>query len=238
MGRYERQLPLLGEEGQERLGRARIGVAGCGGLGTNVLTALASAGAGSLTIADGDVPADSNLNRQYVYRSGQTRKKAHIMEEWISSLNPGVSVSAFPERVTGDNAGEVFGGCDFLVDCLDSVSGRKMLNGYALSSGKTLVHAGVSGFHGQVTVVAPGRTPCLECLLKMGDPASPPPSIGAAVAFIGAAEAAEAIKIAAGLGSPLEGRLFTADLLSGSFEVTEVRRDEACPACGAQARRA
>ncbi|MDR3205563.1 MAG: HesA/MoeB/ThiF family protein [Candidatus Methanoplasma sp.] len=229
--RYERQLIIFGEDGQKKLSDARVGVVGCGGLGTNVLTALASAGVGHLVIADGDVPAPSNLNRQFIYRMGQERKKAELMAEWLASVNPNIDVRFHPEKVTTDNAEAVLGGSDILVDCLDNIPARKEISRYAVRSGKTLVHAGVIGFHGQVTVVVPGKTPCLDCLLKAVEKRPVLPSVGAAVSFIGAAEAAEVIKLITGVGEPLIGKLFTADLTSNSFEVVDVARDVQCPIC-------
>ncbi|MDR3282335.1 MAG: HesA/MoeB/ThiF family protein [Candidatus Methanoplasma sp.] len=229
--RYERQVILIGEDGQKKLGSAHVGVVGCGGLGTNVLTALASAGVGHLTIADGDVPAPSNLNRQFIYRIGQERKKADLMAEWLKSVNPNIEVTYYAEKVTSQNAGAVLDSSDILVDCLDNIPARKELSRYAVKSGKTLVHAGVIGFHGQVTVVVPGKTPCLDCLLKTVEKRPVLPSVGAAVSFIGAAEAAEVIKLITGIGEPLIGRLFTADLTCNSFEVVDISRDAGCQAC-------
>ncbi|MDR0887881.1 MAG: HesA/MoeB/ThiF family protein [Candidatus Methanoplasma sp.] len=230
--RYERQLIILGDEGQKKLKDAKVGVVGCGGLGTNVLTALASAGVGHLTIADGDVPAVSNLNRQFIYREGQERKKSELMKEWLTSINPDITVENYTVKVTPENAEEILGKSDIIVDCLDNFPARRQINEYAVKSGKTLVHAGVVGYHGQVTVVVPGKTPCLECILKAVEKRPILPSIGAVVSFIGAAEAAEVIKIITGTGEPLIGKLFVADLRTNEFEVLDLVKDQNCKVCG------
>jgi molybdopterin/thiamine biosynthesis adenylyltransferase len=230
--RYERQLIIFGDEGQKKLKDAKVGVVGCGGLGTNVLTALASAGVGHLTIADGDVPAISNLNRQFIYREGQERKKAELMKEWLTSINPDITVEHHTVKVTPENADAILGKSDIIVDCLDNFPARRQINEYAVKSRKTLVHAGVVGYHGQVTVVIPGKTPCLECILKAVEKRPILPSIGAVVSFIGAAEAAEVIKLITGTGEPLIGKLFVADLKTNEFEVLDLIKDPNCKVCG------
>lgn len=230
--RYDRQLPIFGEEGQDRLRTSTVGVIGCGGLGSTVITALSSAGVGRLVLVDRDSPDESNLNRQFIYRSGQTGRKADIAGRWAVSVNPDVSVVSHPLELTDGNCAGILSGCDVLVDCLDTVAARRMLNRYAVSSGKILVHAGVSGFQGQVTVVVPGRTPCLECILNDIGTVSVQPAVGCAVSFIGSAEAAEAVKMITGTGEPLAGRLLVADLEHNHFETVDLKRRPACPVCG------
>ena len=228
-GRYDRQSSLLGEEGQRLLSKSKVGIAGCGGLGTNVATALASAGIGGMILADGDVPDITNLNRQYVFREDDGRNKAEILTEWIRTMNPSVEAEAFTAFLNADNI-DVFDGCDVLVDCLDDATSRKLLNKYAVSKGKTLVHGGVNGFFGQVTVVIPGRTPCLECIMPDSD-RKHVPSISPAVSMIGSLQASEVIKTVAGHGESLAGRLWFMDMNDCFSEIVNVKRRQGCPVC-------
>lgn len=224
--RYDRQLPLWGEGGQRRLKDAVVGVAGCGGLGTTLLTNLASAGVGHLVIADGDVPDITNLNRQFVYREGQGDKKAVILRDWLLSVNPEIEVTVFTERLDSGNMPKVYGGCDMLVDCLDRIDTRKILNGYALSSGKTLVHAGVAGFTGQLTVVVPGSTPGLDDIyrnVRDAPPGTVTPSVGSMVSTMASMEATQVIQLITGKGSPFIGRMLFVDLQNGTFDVADLR---------------
>jgi len=229
--RYDRQLPIIGEEGQDKLESAVVGIIGCGGLGTNVATALASAGIGELVLMDGDSPSLTNLNRQYVYRENQTSNKSALLAYWLSSVNPDVSVHSIPEYLTEDNS-DLLDRCDILIDCLDSISARKVLNRYAMATRKKLIHGGVSGMQGQVTVMIPGTTPCLECILKINAKGHVLPSICPAVMTIGAIEAMEAIKVITGVGEPLTGKLLVIDLESEYHETIDLHKNPRCAVCG------
>jgi molybdopterin/thiamine biosynthesis adenylyltransferase len=232
--RYDRQLPLIGEDGQEKLAHAKIGIAGCGGLGTSAVTALASAGVGELVLADPDTPDITNFNRQYVYRPTDTETpKAELLRSWAEEVNPDCRVEDYVGAVSESSAGFVFSGCDMILDCLDSVTARRALNRWCVGAGMTLVHAGVTGFTGQVTVVVPGKTPCLECLYgHVRETTEHTPSIGAAVATVGSIEAAQAIILVTGKGEPLVGKMLTVDLTNSSSEVVEVSKNPDCPVCG------
>ena len=231
MSRFERQLPIFGEDGQRRIMEAKVGVAGCGGLGVNVITALAEAGVCRYVLCDHDVPDVTNLNRQFIYSAGDPRPKSVISAEWILALNPAADVEAICEPVTSDN-GDMFAGCDVIVDCLDSFEARVALNDHSQKLGIPLVHAGISGLNGQIYVSIPGRTPCLRCVLGTArDPEGPVPSVGAAVATLAGMEALEALKVITGLGSACEGALVTVDLGTMSVERTGFEADDGCPSC-------
>ncbi|MFA6805532.1 MAG: HesA/MoeB/ThiF family protein [Candidatus Methanomethylophilaceae archaeon] len=227
--RYSRQEEVFGVKGQSRIEKSTVGIIGCGGLGTYVATELASAGIGRLVLIDGDSPDITNLNRQFVYRDGDQEKKAILLARWIKDLNPDVFVEPHPVFINDWNT-DVLDDCEILVDCLDSVASRRVLNDYALKSGATVVHGGVSGMCGQVTVMVPGKTPCLECILK-GDDGDNNPSVSSAVAFIASVQANEVLKIASGIGKTLEGKILVADLEMGEVEVTPVSKDPTCSAC-------
>ena len=223
--RYSRQIPLFGEEGQEKLRKAKVGVAGCGGLGTTLLTNLASAGVGTLVIADVDVPDVSNLNRQFVYREGETEHKAELLKTWLTSVNPEIKVVTFCSTLNEENIDDVFRDCDILVDCLDRISTRKILSRCAVRTGKPLVHAGVTGFTGQLTVVIPGKTPDLEQIYdKVSDaPAGTViPSVGSMVSTIASLEATQVIQLITSTGSPFIGKMLLIDLDCGSIEVIDL----------------
>ena len=193
---------------------AKVGIAGCGGLGVNVITALAEAGVCRYILCDHDTPDVTNLNRQFIYTAGDPRPKSVISAEWILALNPAADVEAVSEPVTPEN-GDMFAGCAGIVDCLDSFEARMALDDHSQKMGIPLVHAGVSGLHGQLYVSVPGRTPGLRDVLGTArDPEGPVPSVGAAVMTVAGMEALEAIRLISGQASPCEGVLTTIDLES------------------------
>lgn len=232
--RYERQLPIVGEEGQNRIMSAIVGIAGCGGLGVNVLTDLVEAGFSRFVLADNQVPEISNLNRQFIYTAGDMRPKAEVAAQWVLALNPYSEVEAHAEPVTRESA-RMFAECDVIVDCLDNIDSRMALNDYSVESGIPLVHGGVSGLCGQVAVSVPGETPCLRCMIgsKSDDP-SPVPSIGAAVAAVAGMEALEVVRLVAEMDSPARGRLVTVDLGTMTMDSADIARDPECRSCGSQ----
>jgi len=210
--RFERQLPIFGEEGQQRIMNAVVGIVGCGGLGVNVITQLTMAGVTHFILCDHQTPELSNLNRQFIYTAGDFRPKSVIAAEWILALNPSAEIQANSEPLTELN-GNLFEGCDILVDCLDSFESRMILSDLAERMNVPLVHGGVTGMEGQIAVCVPGRTKSLrEMIGTLKSPESPVPSIGAAVSNIASMEALEVLKIISGLGTENEGKLITVDM--------------------------
>ena len=236
MGRYDRQLLVFGDEGQERIGKAKVGIVGCGGLGTNVSTALGVAGIGHFVIMDSDVPEDTNLNRQYVFcrhvDSGEeSRPKAELLAEWILGLYSKADVEYHVSRF-GEDTWSVFDDCDILVDCLDSIEGRMILNRYAVEKGKPLVHGGVHAFIGEITVIIPGRTPCLKCMMgDIPEPERPLPSIGSVVTTIGSMEATEVLKLILDRSSRTEGTFLSIDFEDWRVTPVHFKTDPGCPVC-------
>lgn len=230
MSRYERQLPIVGEEGQNRIMSAIIGIAGCGGLGVNVITDLVEAGFCRFVLCDGQVPDISNLNRQFIYSPGDMRPKAEVAAQWVMALNPYSEVIAHANPVTKENVSSMFQECDVIVDCLDNMASRMVLSDYSVESGKPLVHGGVTGLTGQVAVCVPGETACLRCMIgTVKDEEGPVPSVGAAVAAVAGLEALEVVKFAAGLESRSRGRLVTIDLESMTMDSADIEADPSCP---------
>ena len=216
--RFERQMPIFGEEGQQKIMSSVVGIVGCGGLGVNVVTQLCMAGVTHFILCDHQTPELSNLNRQFIYSAYDMRPKAVISAEWILALNPSAEVQANSEPLTEMN-GALFEGCDILVDCLDNFESRMILSDLAEKMNVPLVHAGVSGFEGQIAVCVPGRTKSLrEMLGTMKGPEGPIPSVGAAVSIIASMEALEVLKIISGIGTENEGRLITIDMKGWSTD--------------------
>jgi len=210
--RFERQLPVFGEEGQQRIMSAVVGVVGCGGLGVNVITQLVSAGVSHFILCDHQSPELSNLNRQFIYSASDYRPKSVISAEWILALNPSAEVQSNSEPLTELN-GDLFMGCDILVDCLDNFESRMILSDLSERMGIPLVHGGVSGLSGQIAVSIPGKTKSLrEMIGTMKDAEGPVPAVGAAVSVIASMEALEVLNIISGKGTDNAGRLITLDM--------------------------
>ncbi len=164
--RYARQLPILGEEGQEILRLSSVCVAGAGGLGCPVALYLAAAGVGHIRIVDPDRVDRSNLNRQILHAEPDiSRFKVESAAEKLRRLNPDIRIEPMPVAIDEGNADQLTGGMHLLLDALDSYSARYLLNRIAHERDIPLVHAAVSGFHGQITTIIPGETPCLRCII-------------------------------------------------------------------------
>lgn len=228
MNRYARQEALIGKEGQSKLAESTVAIVGCGGLGTYTSLLLALSGAGNLILIDGGEPEETDLNRQFFY-SGRSGRKAEILAEKLSEANPSVNIRTECSHLDESNAEKLTEGCDVIADCLDTVSSRRVLNRFALRNSIPLAHAGIDGMHGQVFLVVPGVTPCLECFMR-GDDGRIPDAYAPAVSLASSVQASEIIKYITGTGK-LSG-LFSFSLSDGSFSVTEIKPDPLCPACG------
>jgi hypothetical protein len=154
------------------------------------------------------------------YREGDEESKADLLSQWACDLNPEVTVDYYEGELNEFTLPALFEDCDILVDCLDNMETRRLLNDFAMESGKILVHAGVTGYIGQVTVIIPGKTPGLEEIYRYVKPsAGTPPSVGSMVSLIGSLEATQVIQMITGTGSPFVGKLATVDLQDGSMEI-------------------
>lgn len=229
-GRYSRQIPMVSEEGQERLIKARVAVIGCGGLGCNVMTQLAAAGVGEMVLADKDTPSETDLNRQFIYAGKEPAPKAELAAEWVRQISE--STKAVPVNIDLDerNADSVLKGCDIAVDCLDNNRTRMILNAAVLRKGIPMIHGAVDGPLGQVTVVVPGETACLECFLPETNPGMIP-AVGAVVSVIGGIQAVETIKMITGRGKPLKENLLSVKASTWEVRTVELRKRPGCGAC-------
>jgi len=232
LARYERQImiPDWGEAGQEKLKQAKIMVAGAGGLGSAVLTCLAVAGVGRIRIIDGDRVDLSNLNRQTLHSDKDIgRKKVDSAKERLEALNEDIRIEAVGQTITEENVLDLV--ADFpIVDALDNLPTRLLLNRVALRRNLPLFHGAVYGFEGRATTIIPGQTPCLRCLYQGVLPGRIP-VVGVTPAVIGCVQATEVIKYIIGIGELLTNRLLIYDGLSLRFSETKLRKDPDCAEC-------
>ncbi len=225
VSRYSRHLlvPGMGIEAQRRLLNARVAVVGAGGLGSPVLSYLAAAGVGHLTIVDDDVIDTTNLQRQVVHRAEDVgRPKADSAADFVRRLNPDVSVAVRRVRITADTAQELLAGHDLVLDGADNFPTRYAVSDASVALGIPVVWAAVLRFDAQVSTFVPGR----EGSVSLRDlyPLPPAPEdvpscaeagvLGALVGQVGSIMAAEAVKLVCGFGEPLVGRVLLVDALS------------------------
>jgi molybdopterin/thiamine biosynthesis adenylyltransferase len=231
--RYERQLGLLGQTGQRKLKRASVFIAGAGGLGTAVAAYLAAAGLGRIRIVDKDRVEIGNLNRQFLYTEADAGKmKAPALGRRLRRLNPHVDSAGRAGDVTSPEVHAELSSFDVVVDALDNFSARRVLNRASIRLGIPLVHGSIRGYYGQVTMVIPGRTPCLRCLFPENPEVPAPPALGPVCGVIGCLQGLEVIKYLLGKESSLANRLLVFDGLKGTLEEIEVKRRLECPDCG------
>ncbi len=236
--RYARQLVLreLGGPGQQKLKAAAVALVGVGGLGAPAALYLAAAGVGSLRLIDADTVALSNLQRQVLYTLDDIGvAKAAAAANALAALNPHVAVEPIARALTPANAAELLAGCDLVVDGTDDFATRFAVNAACHALNIPLVSGAIGRWTGQVGVFS-GK-PCYRCLV----PDIPPDAeicavvgvVGALAGVIGALMAVEAIKLIAGAGEPLAGRLLIYDALPAQTRTVKIAPDPACPVCSA-----
>jgi len=233
---YEWQLsvPGFGEAGQERLKGASVLVTRAGGVGGAAAYALAAAGIGRLVIAHGGNVRASDLNRQILMTADWVGKpRVESAARRLRELNPQLEVETVAENASDENAERLVRGVDLVLDAAPLFRERFALNRESVRQRKPMVDAAMYDFEAQLTTFVPGRGPCLACLI----PADPPawqrqfPVFGAVAATIGNLAAVEAIKLLAGLGQPLVGRLLLADLREMTFRSVRFERRADCAVC-------
>ncbi|MFQ5886416.1 MAG: molybdopterin-synthase adenylyltransferase MoeB [Anaerolineae bacterium] len=239
--RYSRQivLPHVGGKGQRKLLEAKVLLIGAGGLGSPAGLYLAAAGVGTLGIIDFDVVDISNLHRQIVHATKDIgRPKTISAAETIRAINPDVRVITHQERLTSENALEVFSQYDIIVDGSDNFPAKYLANDACVLLGKPLVFGAVFQFDGQASVFLPGNGPCYRCIFPEPPPPGAVPScqeagvFGAVPGVIGCIQAVETIKLILGLGTSLAGRLLIFDALMMEFTDVKMERNPDCPVCG------
>jgi adenylyltransferase/sulfurtransferase len=239
--RYSRHLiiPDVGMAGQKRLKNAKVLVVGAGGLGSPALLYLAAAGVGTLGIVDFDTVDESNLQRQIIHGVSDVNKsKAESAKESIAEINPYVSVVLHKERLDSSNVMEIFAPYDLIVDGTDNFATRYLVNDACVLLHKPYVWGSIYRFDGQASVFWADYGPCYRCLYPEPPPPGMVPScaeggvLGVLCASIGSIQVNEAIKLIAGIGEPLAGRLMIYDALEMSYRTVRVQKDPECAVCG------
>ncbi len=239
--RYDRQIMIkgFGEEGQEKLKRAKVIIAGGGGLGSPSSIYLAAAGVGTIRIVDHGSVELSNLNRQVLHWDKDIgRRKVASAAEKLKKLNPGVEIEAIEEVITEVNVSQLVADFDLIVDAMDNLPTRYLLNKAAIDKNIPFFHGAVYGFEGRAMTIIPGKSACLQCVYHGAvTPERKFPVIGVTPAVIGCIQAAEVIKYIAGIGELLTNRLLIYDGLNLKFTEFKVKKDPDCEHCGQQLRR-
>ena len=220
--RYSRQtmLPEIGIEGQRRLAAATVAVIGLGGLGSAAATYLTGAGVGRLVLVDGDTVSLSNLQRQVLYTEDSVgAPKAVTAAARLASQSSATRFDVIAEDLSGANADSIVAGCDIIVDCTDNYAARYLIDDVCARHGRPWVYGSIGATDGQLAVFNHLRRvryadlyPDREALCAL--PRVTAGVVGVVPGVIGTLEASEAIKIIAGFGDVLDGRLFTIDFKS------------------------
>ena len=239
--RYARHILLddLGIEGQQKLLASRVLIVGAGGLGSPVAMYLASAGIGQIILADHDRIEMSNLQRQILHTSERIGElKAESGRQTLRTINPEILVETRTTRLDADALMSEIGGVDLVVDCTDNFATRHAINRACVHHAKPLVSGAAVRYDGQISVfdTRDQASPCYHCLFPQADDVE---QVNCAtmgvfaplVGIIGSMQAAEAIKVIAGIGEPLTGRLLILDATDMKWHSVRVRRDPGCPVC-------
>jgi len=242
--RYSRHILLdeLGVEGQQRLLTSHALVIGAGGLGSPVALYLGTAGVGTITLVDHDTVDLTNLQRQIAHDLARVgRPKAASAAQSIAAINPEVRVVALQERAEAARLDELVAPADVVIDCSDNFKTRHAVNAACVKHGKPLVSGAAVGFDAQISVYDTRRpdAPCYACLF-------PPDAafeevrcatmgvFAPLVGIIGSMQAAEALKLLAGVGSSLAGRLQMLDARTMEWNEIRIARQPGCPVCDAR----
>lgn len=242
--RYSRQimLPQWDIEGQEKLLASRVLIVGLGGLGCPVAMYLAAAGVGELVLADFDEVDLTNLQRQIAHGEADVgRLKALSAQESLRQLNRTIKVTTISERLDESNLHGVVRQVDVVVDCTDNFTIRHQLNRASVHCGKPLVSGAAIRFEGQVSVFDPRQAdaPCYRCLYAQAPDenlsCSESGVIAPLVGVVGSMQALETLKLLAGVGQTLAGKLLMFDALNADWRSLKLPKDPACPVCGSGA---
>jgi adenylyltransferase/sulfurtransferase len=228
----------VGSRGQRKLMQSKALIVGAGGLGSPSAIYLALAGVGTIGIVDFDVVELSNLQRQVLHHTSDVgRRKVISARDNINAYNPDVNVVIHETRLESDNAMEIIGQYDLVVNGADNFATRYLVNDACYLLNKPLVDGSILIFDGQATLFLPGQG-CYRCLF----PAPPPPGmvpncaeagvLGALTGLVGSIQATEALKYFLGIGESLSSRLLLIDALSMTFREVKLKRNPACPLCG------
>lgn len=240
--RYSRHILLdaLGIEGQARILGTHALIIGAGGLGSPAALYLASAGIGKITLVDDDTVDFTNLQRQILHTQARVgMAKATSGKLALSAINPEIEIVALQERLSGAALDALVAGSDLVLDCTDNFSTRHAINRACVHHRKPLVSGAAIRFDGQISVYDLRRddSPCYHCLFPEGEDIE---EVRCAVmgvfapltGIIGTMQAAEALKLAAGIGESLTGRLLLLDVLEMEWRTVKFKQDTGCSVCG------
>lgn len=220
------------------LARARVLIAGVGGLGAPAAEALAAAGVGTLGLFDPDVVDVSNLHRQPLYDDAAIgRSKAAVAAERLRAQVPGLQIE-WERRAIADGDAPLVARFDVVLDGTDSIAAKFLVNDLAVAANRPLIHAGVVGMRGQLLTVCPGHTACYRCIFETPPPPEEAVScteagvLGPLPALLGALQAAEAVRVLRGETAAFADRLLTIDAWSGTWRSVSLARRLTCAVCG------
>jgi adenylyltransferase/sulfurtransferase len=237
---YSRQVALkeIGRQGQDRLKKSRVAVVGVGGIGTVSSLYLTLAGVGELTLVDQDTVELHNLHRQILFTAEDLRlPKAEMAAKRLQQVNPDVKVHSVADNLREDNVEQILKDIDLVVDGLDNMRTRYVINAYCSRRGIPYVFGGAIAMEGNVSVFHPPETPCLTCLLPTVEDRFLPGCdtrgvLGATAGIVGSIQAMETIKILAGVEDTLKGKLLVCDFRRMEFEKISIFRRQDCEVCG------
>jgi adenylyltransferase/sulfurtransferase len=227
----------LGTRGQQKLKEAKVAIIGLGGLGTVSALYLALAGVGNLTLVDQDTVEMNNLHRQVLYSLSDLRyPKVEAAERRIKQINPEVRVNAVPENVRSENVAAILDGTDCVVDGLDNMQTRYIVNKYCADGQLPFIFGGAIGLEGNAATLKVPETPCLECILPgLNDVGLPTCDtrgvLGATTGIVGAIQALEAIKVVAGIEPGSKGKLMVFDFAQSEMRTIPLRIRADCKVC-------
>ncbi|HMK82514.1 MAG TPA: HesA/MoeB/ThiF family protein [Candidatus Bathyarchaeia archaeon] len=236
---YSRQIALseLGPNGQDQLRRSKATLVGLGGLGSITALYLTLAGVGQLTLIDQDTVELNNLHRQAIYSLSDIRHpKVEVAASKLAKVNPDVKLISIADNVNEDNLQEIIGQTDCIVDGLDNMRTRYLLNRYSVEHQIPFVFGGAIGLEGNVAVFKPPTTPCLECVLPGLQDSNLVTCdtrgvLGATTGIIGSLQALETIKVLAGINRSFETKLMLFDFAQSEFRSIPLRIRKDCPVC-------
>ncbi len=234
MNRYERNIQLLGLEAQKKISEAKVLVAGAGGLGSTVISNLASLGIGFLGIIDKDIIEPSNFNRQYIHLPENIGKlKSESAGNWVKSYNNDITVKIFNINLNTTNFENIVKDFNIIVDCFDSYKSKFLLNDIAVKKDKILVHGGASGFLGQIVTIIPHKTACLRCLLSESDENEniARGTVSPVVSTIASLQSLEVLKLIINQYNLLTNQILAFDALKTEFRKITFERNKNCPVC-------
>jgi adenylyltransferase/sulfurtransferase len=240
--RYSRHILLdaLGIEGQERILATHALIVGAGGLGSPVALYLASAGIGKITLVDDDSVDFTNLQRQILHTQARVgMAKAESGKLALAAINPEIDIVPLQKRLSGDALDALVASADLVLDCCDNFATRHAINRACVHHRKPLVSGAAIRFDGQISVYDLRRDdmPCYHCLFPEAEDVE---EVRCAVmgvfapltGIIGSMQAAEALKLATGIGETLTGRLLLLDAMEMEWRTVKFKKDPGCAVCG------